>query len=97
MKKSITLGNYVFNFNTAIEENVKYIEFTYLVNDVTVKIFRESFESALKYKPEFNSDYAVSELPEDVWDYLYNNKMLNTLKGWVATQYLTITIMETNS
>lgn len=99
MRKEIILMNYHFTFAVIKEGPRKYVNVTYYdeIRPESVKftVVDEDLQNdVLPYKPDFNAHNAVSELPEDVFDDLYDNKLLESFLAWLRTNYSQVAFME---
>ena len=100
MNRRITLLNYTFIFTSfKSEEGQRLCQLEYFDNaqhnSVHVSIKREDIENdVLPFKADFNAEYALEELPEDVWDKLHESKLLSMFKDWLRTNYQQLALME---
>lgn len=99
MRKGIILMNYHFIFAVIQEERRKYVEVTYYDETrpgsaIYTVVHEDLLEDVLPYKSDFNAHNAVSELPEDIFDDLYDNKLLESFLDWLCTNYSQVAFME---
>lgn len=100
MNRRITLSSYTFifsNFRSKDGERLAQLEYydhtQSNASHITVK--REDIvQDVLPYKPAFNAEYAIEELPEEVYDDLLDKKFLSSLKDWLTTNYSQLVFME---
>ena len=100
MNRRITLLTYTFIFTSfKSKEGQRLCQSEYFDNTQPnaqhVIIKREDIENdVLPYRPDFNAEYSLEELPEEVWDKLHDCNMLALLKDWLVTCYFQIAMSE---
>lgn len=99
MRKGIILMNYHFTFAVVQEERRKYVDVTYYdeirPESAIYTVVHEDLQiDVLPYKPDFNAHNAISELPEDIFDDLYDNNLLKSFQDWLQTNYSQVAFME---
>ena len=100
MNRRITLSSYTFIFSKFRSKEgetlaqLEYYDHTQS-NALHVTVKRENVEKdVLPYKPIFNAEYAIEDLPEEVFDDLYDKKLLTSLLDWLVTNYSQLAFME---
>ena len=99
MRNGIILLNYHFTFTVIKEETRKCVDVTYYdesrPESTIYSVVHEDMQlDVLPYKAAFNAHNAISELPEDIFDELYDAKLLKSLEDWLQTNYSQTAFME---
>lgn len=99
MRKEIILMNYHFVFAVIREESRKFVDVTYYdetrPESAIYTVVHEDLQiDVLPYNPEFNARNAVTDLPEDIFEELYNNLLLKSFQDWLQTNYSQVVLME---
>lgn len=99
MRNGIYLINYHFTFSKTREEGRDVVKFYY--HDITEAgtpahlIKSEDVKRAvLPYKPVFNAEYAMEDMPEELFDDLRATGCKQLLFDWLKEQYITLQFIE---
>ena len=84
MKYTIKILNYNFIFENITEDSKRYVLISYYnynsSNPCKEELKKERISSAvMPYKPEFNAEYAMEDLPEEIFDDLRARGLKQTL------------------
>lgn len=99
MRNGIYLMNYHFTFSKTSEEGRDVVKFYYYdttePDRVQHLIKSEDIKrTVLPYKPAFNAEYAMEDMPEELFDDLRATGCKQLLYDWLKEQYATLQFME---
>lgn len=99
MRNGLYLMNYHFTFSKTSEEGRDVVKFSYYditeSDSVSHLIKSEDVKrSVLPYNPAFNAEYAMEDMPEELFDDLRVTGCKQLLYDWLKEQYATLQYME---
>lgn len=99
MERKITIGQFEFVQKTVEEDSTKFLVFEYYDlsghGHEAITIKEENIQKeVLEFKPEFNAEYTITDLPDDLFEQLIKSDSLYLLKEWLKMNYEAILITE---
>lgn len=99
MERKITIGQFEFVQKVVCRDLTKLLVFEYYDlsghghEAITIKE-EDVHRDVLEYKPEFNAEYTITDLPDDLFEQLIKSDGLYLLKEWLKMNYEAILITE---